>query len=269
MSISAAIRACASSSTLAQVAIDAWDSVADDLIEIGINNTERRAMLIGQCAHESAHYKARFENLNYSGAGLWKVFGSRHFASPAEADSFHRQPERIANRVYSNRMDNGSEASGDGWRFRGRGYLQLTGRANYRIYGGLLGLPLQDDPDLAAAPENCWRIAAKYCARTRRSGKTLLQWADGPEPDVIMVTKGINGGTNGLADRKILTARAMAALTGEATTAEWQALLLDAGFDPGPIDGLDGPKTRAARALAEAQFGATELELLEILRDLA
>jgi putative chitinase len=268
MTIAAAITACASSAEKAKEAIEAWELVSDQLEGLGINNTFRQAMLIGQCAHESARFRARFENLNYSGEALWKIF-RRHFASEAEAQTYHRQPERIANRVYGNRMDNGPESSGDGWRYRGRGYLQLTGKSNYRVYGGLLELDLLGNPDLAARPENCWLIAAQFCARTKRSGKTLLEWADGPDPDVIMVTKGINGGTHGLDDRQVQTARALRALRdGEASTAEWQALLLNAGFEPGPIDGLDGPKTEAARKAAEAKFGVSGKALLEKLRAL-
>ena len=265
MTIAAAIRACASSSVTAQTASDAWNAGANDLEQIGITNNFREAMLIGQCAHESARFKTRFENLNYSAAGLWKVF-RRHFASEAEAATFARQPERIANRVYSDRLGNGSEASGDGWRFRGRGYIQLTGRSNYARYGSLLELDLENTPDLAAEPNVCWLIAATFCARTRRNGKTLVEWADGPDPDVVMVTKGINGGTHGLQDRKELTARALSALTGEAPVSEWQSLLLNAGFDPGPIDGLMGPKTRAAIEAAEASFGVSGNALLDALR---
>lgn len=266
MSFSAAIEACASSSVTASGAIQAWLGVSDQLETIGINNDFRRATLIGQCAHESARFRTRFENLNYSADGLWRVF-RRHFASEAETRTYARQPEKIANRVYANRIGNGPEASGDGWRFRGRGYLQLTGRANYRVYGALLDLDLEGDPELAAAPDVCWLVAASFCARTRRSGKTLLEWADPDDPDVVMVTKGINGGTHGLQDRRDLTARALSAMTGEASVAEWQALLLNAGFDPGPIDGLDGPKTRAAKAAAEAQFAAEGAALLELLRN--
>lgn len=265
MSVSAAIRACASSSVTAQTAIDAWMATEDQLSDIGIINDFRRAALIGQCAHESARFKSRFEGLNYSAAGLWKVF-RRHFADEAETESFARQPQKIANRVYADRIGNGSEASGDGWRYRGRGYLQLTGRSNYRRYGELLGLPLEEQPDVAAEPATCWLIAATFCARTRRNKRTLLEWADGPDPDIVMVTKGINGGTNGLQDREELTARAMTALSGDATTGQWQSLLLNAGFDPGPIDGLDGPKTQAALADAEAAFGVSGSALLEALR---
>lgn len=266
MSVENAIRACAASTTTAQAAIDAWQANAGQLEGIGVNNDRRRAALIGQCAHESMKFQTRFENLNYSGDGLWRTFGSRHFASRADAQTFHRDPERIANRVYSNRMGNGSSASGDGWRFRGRGYIQLTGRSNYRIYGDLLGVDLQGNPARAAEPELCWLVAGLFLARTRRSNRTLLEWAD--VPDTLMVTKGINGGTNGFQDRELLTGLSWNALTGEATVAEWQSLLLRAGFDPGPIDGLDGPKTRAAKQDAGAQFGLAGDALLDHLRGL-
>lgn len=263
MSITRAILSCASSSVIAGIANQAWQANHAKLEQLGISTDRRRASIIGQCAHESMGFRTRYENLNYSGDGLWRVF-RRHFRSRNEAEGFARQPERIANRVYADRMGNGNSASGDGWRFRGRGFIQLTGRSNYRIYGGLLGINLLADPGVAAEPDLCWLIAAQYMARTRRSDRTLLQWAD--VPDTVMVTKGINGGTNGLQDRKHLTALAYEALTGEATTAEWQALLLNAGFDPGPVDGLDGPKTQAAVAAAEAQFGFSGDALLAHLR---
>lgn len=265
MTIETAIRVCASSSVTATAAIDAWKSVEPRLTEIGITNDRRRAALIGQCAHESARFRTRFENLNYSAAGLWRIF-RRHFSSEAETHQFARQPEKIANRVYRNRMGNGDTASGDGWRYRGRGYLQLTGKDNYRRYGAHIGEDLENNPDRAADPDVCWLIAAEYLARTKRSNKTLLEWAD--LDDVIMVTKGINGGTHGLADRELQTGKAYSALSGEASTAEWQALLLNAGFNPGPIDGLLGAKTEAARAKAAAHFGVQGDALLQVLREI-
>ena len=265
ITVDSAIRVCASSSVTAGAAIAAWQAVERKLEDIGIDTDRRRATLIGQCAHESARFRTHFENLNYSAAGLWKVF-RRHFASEAETHRFAHQPEKIANRVYANRIGNGSPASGDGWRFRGRGYLQLTGRDNYRRYGGLIGETLEANPDRAADPDICWLIAAEFLARTRRSGRTLLEWAD--VPDILMVTKGINGGTHGLADREVLTGKAHAELTGEASTAEWQALLLNAGFNPGPIDGLLGPKTEAARDAAAAHFGVQGAALLQVLREI-
>jgi len=267
MSFENAIETCAASATTARTAIAAWGMNSSRLEDLGITNHRRRAALIGQCAHETMRFQTRFENLNYSGDALWRVFGHRHFASRAEAQSFDRDPERIANRVYSDRMGNGNAASGDGWRFRGRGYIQLTGRSNYRIYGDLLGVDLVSDPRRAAEPGMCWLIAAQYMARTRRSRRILLQWAD--VPDTLMVTKGINGGTNGWQDRELLTGLAWQALTGEASVAEWQSLLLRAGFDPGPIDGLDGPRTKAAVEAAKAQFGLSGDALLDHLRSLS
>jgi putative chitinase len=265
MTIETAIRVCASSSVTASAAFSAWQAVETGLEEIGIENDRRRASLIGQCAHESARFRTRFENLNYSAAGLWKIF-RRHFANEAETVSFARQPEKIANRVYANRMGNGSPASGDGWRYRGRGYLQLTGKDNYRRYGEAIGEDLVGNPDRAADPDVCWLIGAEYLSRTHRSGKTLLEWAD--VPDIVMVTKGINGGTHGLAEREVLTGKAYGELTGDASTAEWQALLLNAGFNPGPIDGLLGPKTETARDQAAAHFGVTGDNLLKALREI-
>lgn len=164
-------------------------------------------------------------------------------------------------------MGNGNTASGDGYKYRGRGYLQLTGRDNYRIFGNALALDLEAQPDLAAEPSTAWLIAAQYCASRKRDGKTLLQWAD--VPDVVMVTKGINGGTHGLDDRATLTARAYGELTGEASVETWQRALTRAGFDTKGIDGLRGPNTNSAQAAAEAKFRLTGSALLAKLNEVA
>ena len=103
-----------------------------------INTPARQAAFLAQLAHESAELRRTQENLNYSWDRLRKVF-PRYFRSDAEAQAYDRQPERIANRVYANRMLNGDETSGDGWRFRGRGPIQVTGRENYRKSGQALG----------------------------------------------------------------------------------------------------------------------------------
>jgi len=263
MTVEAAIRAVAGSQAVADVAVAAWMADEAKLTTIGINNNERRAMLIGQCAHESAKFIAKQENLNYSADALWRVF-RRYFANRAACDAYARQPEKIANLVYGGRMGNGPEASGDGYRYRGRGYLQLTGKDNYRIYGQALGLDLVGNPDQASDPSVAWQIAARYCATRKRSGKTLLQWAD--EHDTLMVTKGINGGTNGLQDRIHLTDRAFAALTGEISVMEQQRLLALAGFDPGVIDGLMGKNTQGAIDAAKARFGVGPPDLWDKLR---
>jgi putative chitinase len=257
--------AVAASDHVGEAAASAWAANAEALRQLGATSDERLAAIIGQCAHESGGFVHRFENLNYSAAGLETVFG-KYFAE-GEYAQFARQPERIANRVYGNRMKNGPPASGDGWRFRGRGYIQLTGRDNYTRYSQEIGIDLVDDPDRAAEPGVAWRIAVRYMAKRRKSGKTLLAWADLRQD--LMVTKGINGGTNGRVDREIKTAKALQALNGEIPVVEWQRLLLAAGFEPGPIDGLMGPKTRAAQEAASARFGAEGAALADRLRAVA
>jgi putative chitinase len=163
-------------------------------------------------------------------------------------------------------MGNGSETSGDGWRYRGRGFIQLTGKSNYKTFGNALGLDFVNSPELAALPENSWLVAVKYMASRSRAGFTALQWAD--KDDVTMVTKIINGGKHGLPDRKRLTSKAKRGLSNETTTAEWQALLLSAGFNPGPVDGLMGPKTRQAISDAEAKFRVSGETLAAKLREI-
>jgi len=268
MGISAAIHAVASSAIVGDVATAAWEDNAEEIRQIGVDNDRRCAMLIGQCAHESAKFLARSENLNYSADALWRVF-RKYFASRAECDAFARQPEKIANRVYASRMGNGNSASGDGWNYRGRGYLQLTGRSNYRIFGQALALDLEAQPEMASEPGISWLIAARYCASRKRGGKSLLAWAD--VPDVVMVTKGINGGTNGLDDRTTLTARAYEDLseTSETSVETWQRALTRAGFDTKGIDGLRGPNTNKAQAAAEARFNLKGDALLQKLNDIA
>lgn len=265
MSVRTAIMAVAASDHVGDAAASAWEANAEALRKLGATNDERLAAIVGQCAHESGGFLHRFENLNYSAAALKRVF-RRHFPD-GDFDAFARQPEKIANRVYANRMDNGPPSSGDGWRYRGRGYIQLTGKDNYARYGRDIGIDLVRDPDQAAEPGVAWQIAVRYMATRRRAGRTLLVWADLRDDE--MVTEGINGGQHGLLDRQIRTARAYRALTGEIPVIEWQRLLLAAGFAPGPIDGLMGPKTRAAQEAAAAKFGVEGAALVERLRQAA
>jgi putative chitinase len=177
--------------------------------EFEINTPLRAAAFVAQLAHESAEFTRFEENLNYSWQGLRAVF-PKYFRTDAEAREFHRQPERIANRVYADRLGNGDEESGDGWRYRGRGPLQITGRENYQKYGGLLGLDLVADPARAAAPEVGFRTAALFW---RRNG--LNEMADGQQFKTI--TKRINGGFNGLEDRTRYYEAAKDALGAETT----------------------------------------------------
>lgn len=158
---------------------------------------ERAAHFFAQTSHETGGFKLFVENLNYSAQGLQGTFG-KYFPGTLE-ESYARKPEAIASRVYANRMGNGNEASKDGWKFRGRGALQLTGKSNYEAFAKYLGKPeIMTNPDLVATTyafesamfffdkNNLWSICDK--------GVT--------NDTILALTKRINGGTNGLADRQ-------------------------------------------------------------------
>ena len=239
-------------------AIDGLMSVKGQIEQHGVLESHLRAAhMIGQCAHESAGFARLVESLFYSsGTRIFAVFGRKYFDSIAHAGQFARNQQKLANRVYASRMGNGNAASGDGFRYRGRGYLQLTGRSNYRNFGTRIGIDIEAEPERAADPATAWLIAASYLASRSKSGKTALEWAD--EDNVEMVTRIVNGGTIGLADRRQLTARALTALGGIDTHpalkkgAEGPSVLLlqqrlaEQGFPPGAIDGDFGPKTEKA-----------------------
>jgi putative chitinase len=161
--------------------------------EASINTPLRQAAFIAQVAHESMGLTRFVENLNYSAEGLLKVFG-RHF-DEGEVEQFARQPEKIANRVYANRLGNGDEDSGDGWRYRGRGFIQVTGKDNYREAGKSLNQDLVDKPELAEGLEVGAQVAAWYW-----TSRDLNSYADRGQFDTI--TKRINGGLNGLNERR-------------------------------------------------------------------
>lgn len=179
----------------------------DLMLDHNINTGRRLAHFIGQGLIETNYLQATAENLNYSQSALLRVF-RRHFESPAEAADFARNPERIANRVYSNRLGNGDEASGDGWRYRGRGFFQLTGKDNYRRYGDMAGIDLVSDPEIL---ERDFRasllVAAAYFDQTG-----LGVFAD--EDNAAAVSRGVNRGdptspykAHGEADRILWTRR--------------------------------------------------------------
>jgi len=156
-----------------------------------ISTPERQAAFIGQCAHESGNFKTLQENLNYSAKGLNATWPSR-FPSEEAAQPFHRNPEKIANKVYSGRMGNTEE--GDGWKYRGRGLIQLTGKDNYRLASDALGVDFVANPDLVLTREYAALTAAWYWNK-----RGLNKEADAK--DFTGMTKKINGGTIGLADR--------------------------------------------------------------------
>ncbi len=170
----------------------------------GINaNAKRFTHFVSQLAHESANFTVMEENLYYSADRLMKVFG-RYFTDKAEAETFAKQPEKIANRVYANRIGNGDEASGDGYRYRGRGFIQLTGRGNYRAIGRRVGLDLEGNPDQVSGNlSTALLVAADFW-----DSRGLNQVAD--TDDVYKVTKIINGGYNGIEHRKQLLQQAKA-----------------------------------------------------------
>lgn len=259
--VETAIRSVAGSPALATAAAQAWGQNSDKLSQLGANTDARIASIIGQCAFESQGFRLRFENLNYSANALVRIFG-RYFDA-ATAAEYARQPEKIANRIYANRMGNGDEASGDGYRYRGRGWIQLTGRANYAAYSKGIGVDLVANPDSAAEPATAWLIAVQFFANRQPGGRSLLEWADAG--DETMVTRGINGGTMGLAGREQNVEKVTAALNGKISMATWQTLLAGAGFDPGGIDGIDGPNTQKAMAAAEQKYGKSGEELAQAL----
>ena len=159
---------------------------------------ERAAHFFAQTAHETGNFKAFSENLNYGAKGLLGIF-KKYFPTEAMALEYERKPEKIANRVYASRMGNGDEASGDGWKFRGRGALQLTGKSNYEAFANYLKKPeIMENPDLVAT-EYAFESAMFFFERNK-----LWDICDkGVNDDTILaLTKRINGGTHGLDDRK-------------------------------------------------------------------
>jgi len=167
----------------------------DTLTQYQINTNLRIVHFLAQALHESGGFGTFKENLNYSADSLKKVFG-KYFPTDDIASIYARNPEKIANRVYANRMGNGNEASGDGWRYRGMGAIQLTGKDNRVLLSKALGLDfLNKDSELLWQLPNAVKSAGWYW-----NSRNLN--ADADKDDIISITKKINGGTNGLNDRK-------------------------------------------------------------------
>lgn len=158
-----------------------------------VNTKTRLAMFLAQVAEESGGFKYFIENLNYSADGLLRTFPSHFDASTAAA--YARQPERIANRAYANRLGNGNESSGDGWKFRGHGLIQLTGRANVTAFATGLGMSLEDTIAYLSTSEGATMAAAWYW-----QARKLNDVAD--TGNVSKITQLINGGQNGEAQRE-------------------------------------------------------------------
>ena len=161
----------------------------------------RAAHFFAQTAHESGGFKTFSENLNYGAKGLRSIFG-KYFPTDALARAYERQPQKIANRVYANRMGNGDEASGEGWLYRGRGALQLTGKSNFKAFSDYIGRPdVMTNPDLVAT-ELCFESALWFFDKNK-----LWSICDKGINDaaILALTKRINGGTHGLDDRRMKT----------------------------------------------------------------
>jgi len=161
----------------------------------------RAAHFFAQTAHESGNFKAFSENLNYGAKGLRSIF-RKYFPTDALAKAYERQPQKIANRVYANRMGNGDEASGEGWLFRGRGSLQLTGKFNFKAFSDYIGRPdVMTNPDLVAT-ELAFESALWFFDKNKLWGICDQGINDAA---ILALTKRINGGTHGLDDRKLKT----------------------------------------------------------------
>jgi putative chitinase len=172
------------------------EQIPDIEAKFGLNSNIRLAHFLSQCAHESGNFKAVTENLNYGAKGLRSIFG-KYFKDDATALAYERKPQKIANRVYSSRMGNGDEASGDGWKFRGRGYIQLTGKDNYTQFDKSVEDDILANPDLVATKFPL--MSAAFFFERNNLWKICDGGAD--KEDVIALTKRINGGTHGLEDR--------------------------------------------------------------------
>lgn len=181
---------------IGHVTVAVWVEIPEVMEKFQINTPLRLCHFLAQCGHESNNFKATQENLNYSAKGLMGIF-KKYFPTEAKALQYERKPEKIANLVYANRMNNGDEASGDGWRFRGRGYIQLTGKANYTEFNKSVSKNVVANPDLVAT-EYPLLSAAWYW-----NSRNLNASADKGHTEAVVteITKKVNGGTIGLADR--------------------------------------------------------------------
>lgn len=181
-----------------------YQSTIDAMQKYGITTPKRMAGFLAQVGHESMNLSRLEENLNYSSDGLMRVWPSR-FPSLAIASKYHRNPRLIANKVYSSRMGNGDEISGEGWKYRGRGLKQLTGKDNYRRASVALGVDLVENPDALLTPQFAAMSAAWFW---HANGLNAIADAG----TIEAMTRKINGGLIGIEDRKARYLKALKAL---------------------------------------------------------
>jgi len=178
--------------------VEHWHRALSQLLsDYDINTPNRIAAFVAQCAHESGGFMVLKENLNYKAATLRKIF-PKYFPNDQIANDYASRPNKqvaIASKVYANRMGNGDEASQDGWKFCGRGLIQLTGKSNYQAFADSLEMDINDVPEYLATFEGAAQSACWFWETNK-----LNQWADAG--DILTLTKRINGGTIGLEDRK-------------------------------------------------------------------
>jgi putative chitinase len=170
--------------------------IPDVAAKFGINTPLRLAHFLAQCGHESGGFKLVNENLNYSADGLKKIF-PKYFAQAGLAESYARQPEKIASRVYGGRMGNGNESTKEGFKFRGRGYIQLTGKSNYTEFDKFVDDDILANPDLVATKYPLLSAAWFF----HKNGLNAISDKGADDATVTAVTKRVNGGTIGLPDR--------------------------------------------------------------------
>ena len=232
---------------------DDWKDWYEAMLEIlplwEVNTIERVAMFIAQCGHESAGFRVLTENLNYSAKALNTIFPKYFRRAGRNANDYHRQPEKIANVIYANRMDNGDSDSGDGWRFRGGGILQLTGRYNYTQFAKAMEMTAEEAVDYVRTKKGALDSACWFW-----DTNNINKWCD--DMDVVGATKRINGGTIGLDDRKKHYLHAMDVLGGdfEEPEVDYNQTIrkgsrgplvaeVQEKLDINPADGIFGPGT--------------------------
>jgi putative chitinase len=191
--------------------VPVWTAALDEAMDrFEIDSPERTAAFLAQIACESAECRRLTEKLNYTAKRLMAVWPKR-FTTLEKAAAYEFQEEKLANYVYAKRLGNGDEASGDGWRYRGRGLLQITGRANYRASGLVLGLPLELNPELLEQPDTAALSAAQFWQSHRLNELADDRNDDDDDEDFVTISIIINGGRTGLEERRRYWARARAA----------------------------------------------------------
>lgn len=218
---------------------DKWFELCQEFFpKYNITTKERIAGFLAQVAHESGNFSRIDENLNYSTEGLRKTF-PKYFTSAIIAKRYARQPEKIASRVYANRLGNGPESSKEGWIYRGRGLIQLTGKYNYQLFADYIEKSLEETISYLSTTKGAFESACWFW-----DIKNLNQYAD--KKDIEGMTRVINGGTNGLDDRRKKYRYALSVLNENSSTSG-NDLIKDVQAALGvTIDGVFGPNTKKA-----------------------